>query len=67
MKDVTRNAISMIVGFIVLWYGGAMFNFFPFVGGDLVINAVGFTRLLVVIAVVICTCWIIDELGTNRK
>lgn len=67
MKDVTRNAISMIVGFIVLWYGGAMLNFFPFVGGDLVINAVGFTGLLIVIVVVICTCWIIDELGKNRK
>lgn len=67
MKNDVRNAVCIIIGFIILWYVGAMFNFFPFIGGDLAINAVGFTGLLVVIAMVICTCWIIDTIQTKGK
>ena len=40
-KDV-RNALGLIAGYIVLWYAGAMLNFFPF-------SAVGFTGLLLCI------------------
>ena len=67
MKDVIRNAISLIVGFIVLWYVGAMFNFFPFIGDDLVINAVGFTGFLIIVAMVLCTCWIVDAIQKKGK
>ena len=59
MNDMTRNAICIIVGYIVLWYAGAMFNFFPFVFDN---GEVGFTGLLIVITIVICTCWIIDTI-----
>ena len=64
MKNDERNAVCIIIGFIILWYVGAMFNFFPFIGDD---SAVGFTGLLVVIAMVICTCWIIDTIKTKGK
>lgn len=61
-KDMIRNAIAIIAGFFVLWYCGAMFNFFPFFGTDLVLKAIGFTGLLLCAAVVICTCWVICEI-----
>lgn len=53
-KDV-RNALGLIAGYIVLWYVGAMLNFFPF-------GAVGFTGLLLCIVFVICTGRIMDEI-----
>ena len=66
MKNIIKNAICLVVGFIVLWYAGAMINFFPFTGDDLAIRAVGFTGLLVVIAMVVCTCWIVITIR-NKK
>ena len=62
-----KNAIAIIVGFMVLWYVGAMFNFFPFLGDDLAIRAVGFTGLLLCFALVVCTCWIIHEMHNRDK
>ncbi|WP_186566987.1 hypothetical protein [Lawsonibacter celer] len=62
MKNAARNAVCIIAGFVVLWYVGAMFNFFPFLADDLAIRAVGFTGLLIVAVIVICTCWIITKL-----
>lgn len=66
MKDIQRNAICMVIAYIILWYAGAMFNFFPFIANDLVIGAVGFAGLLVVITIVICTCWIIDTIRKSK-
>lgn len=63
MKDIERNAICMIVMYIVLWYAGAMIDFFPFIGDD----AVGFTGLLIVIVIVMCTCWIIDTIRKQGR
>ena len=67
MRGHIKKAIAMIVGFIVLWYAGAMLNFFPFWGNDLVIGAVGFTGLLICGALVLCTCWVMDELRGMGK
>ena len=61
-NDLLRTAISIIVGYFLLWYAGAMLNFFPFVGDDLAIRAVGFTGLLICLIIVLCTCWIINEI-----
>lgn len=58
-NDMIRTAISIILGFIILWYVGAMFNFFPFIGDDFAVRAIGFTGLLICVALVACTCWII--------
>ena len=63
MKDMQRNAVCIIIMYIVLWYAGAMFDFFPFIGGD----SVAFTGLLVVVATVICTCWIIDTIRKQGR
>lgn len=64
MSDMTRNAVCIIIGFIVLWYAGAMIGFFPFVGDS---AEVGYTGLLVVIAIVACTCWIIETITKKDK
>ena len=50
MKDVERYAILIIIGYLVLWYAGAMFSFLPSLGDSAV---VGFTGLLIVIVIVL--------------
>ena len=54
MGKNTKNAIAIILGYIVLWFAGAMLNFLPF-------GEVGFTGLLLCIVLVVCACWIVDE------
>lgn len=66
-KDSIRNAIFIVVGFMILWYGGAMFNFFPFLGDDFAIRAIGFTGLLLCAVIVICACWIISEIKKKNE
>ncbi|MFR8257208.1 MAG: hypothetical protein ACLVAA_12395 [Ruthenibacterium sp.] len=39
-KDIIRIALSIIAGFFVLWYCGAMFNFIPFFGNDSVLKEI---------------------------
>lgn len=60
-KDRYRIAVSIVIGYIVLWYAGAMFSFFPFLGDDAV-SAIGFTGLLICLVIVACACRIIDEI-----
>ena len=68
MKDnCLREVAAIIVGFIVAWYAGAMFDFFPFMGDDLSISAIGFTGLLLCIVVVICTIWIVKEVQKKKN
>ena len=64
MKDVERYAILIMIGYLVLWYAGAMFSFLPFLGDSAV---VGVTGRLIVIVIVICTCWIIDTIQKKDK
>lgn len=61
-SNMIRNAVSLIGGFVVLWYVGAMFDFFPFLGDDFAVRAIGFTGLLICAILVICTCWVIGEI-----
>ncbi len=61
-----REIAAIIIGFIGLWYAGAMLNFFPFMADDLSIGAVGFTGLLLCIVVVLCTRRIIEEIRKNK-
>ncbi len=56
------HAIAIILGFIVLWYCGAMLNFFPFLADDFAVRAAGFTGTLLCIVIVGCTHWIISEI-----
>lgn len=67
MRSPIKMAAAVIAGFIVLWYAGAMLNFFPFIGNDLVIRAVGFTGLLVCTVLVLCTCRIVDEIRRAQR
>lgn len=66
-EDLVRNAVSIIVGFVVLWYAGAMFDFLPFLGDDFAVRAIGFTGLLICAVIVVCTCWIINIIKKNKK
>ena len=63
-KDILRLVIFVVIGYIALWYAGAMCNFFPFLGDDFAVRAIGFTGLLICIVIVACVCWIIHE---NKK
>lgn len=65
-KDMFRIVISIVIGYIVMWYAGAMLNFFPFLGDDFAVRAIGFTGLLICLVIVACTCWIIHE-NKNKK
>ena len=67
MKGTVRNALCIIVGSVVLWYAGAMFNFFPFMADNPTIRTVGFTGLLIALVIVICACWIIETIRKNCK
>ena len=61
MDKNLKNALALVVGYIVLWYAGAMFNFFPFLG-----DSAGYTGLLLCGALAVCTCWAIDEIRKLR-
>lgn len=61
-KDMIRIAASIVIGYVVLWYAGAMFNFFPFLGDSLAVSAIGFTGLLICLVIVACACWIVQEI-----
>ena len=61
MDKNLKNALALAVGYIVLWYAGAIFNFFPFLG-----DSAGYTGLLLCGALAVCTCWVIDEIRKLR-
>ena len=61
-KDMLRIAVSFVICYVVLWYAGAMFNFFPFCGDDFAVRAIGFTGFLICLLIVACACWIIHEM-----
>ena len=58
-----RLIIGVVLGVVVLFYIGAMFEFFPFsLSDDLVIRAVAFCTLIICLTIAVCTCFIIDFL-----
>ena len=58
-----RLIIGVVLGVVVLFYIGAMFEFFPFsLADDLVIRAVAFCTLIIYLVIAVCTCFIIDFL-----
>ena len=61
MDKNLKNTLALVVGYIVLWYAGAMFNFFPFLG-----DSAGYTGLLLCGALAVCTCRVIDEIRKLR-
>lgn len=63
MKIETRRIISALLLSVVGFYVGAMFNFFPFLVGDLTIRAMGFCTMLVCLFLAFCT----NEIMGTRK
>ncbi len=63
-----RKLAAVTVGFIIAWYAGAMVNFFPFsIAGDLTVNAIAYTGLLVCVTAVLCAGWVVEELRRAEK
>jgi hypothetical protein len=60
-----KNNVKMILGIgfavIALFYAGAMFNFFPFIGDDLIVREIGFCTLIICLTIAVCTCIILDK------
>lgn len=56
-----RILVGVIVGVICAYYLGAMMNFFPFIGDNLVMREIGFCTLIICTVVAICTCIIISH------
>ncbi len=66
-----RKLAAVVVGFVILWYAGAMLDFFPFsIANDMSINAAAYTGLLVCVVMVLCAGWIVEEIhrvGADRE
>ena len=60
-NKMIRIIVGVIAGVIAAYYAGAMFNFFPFLAGDLTISAVGFCTLIICVVIAVCTCIIISH------
>lgn len=56
MNKPEKFILLVIILVIITFYAGAMFNFFPFMGDDLIINAIGFCTLIICTVIAICTC-----------
>lgn len=60
-KNNIRIIVGVIVGVIFAYYAGAMMNFFPFIGDDLLMREIGFCTLIICTVIAICTCIIISN------
>lgn len=67
MKKGFQFIVLTIVGVIVAWYAGAMFNFFPFMGDDLIMREIGFCTLIISAVVAACTVSIKNTLNEKQK
>lgn len=57
-----KFVLLIILGAIIAFYAGAMVNFFPFIGDDLTINAIGFCTIIICAVVAVCTHCIIEKI-----
>ena len=48
-----------------MFYFGAMVNFFPFIGNDLIAREIGFCTLIICGVIAVCTCIILSQI--NKK
>ena len=66
-KDNVKIIISISVGTVIAFYFGAMFNFFPFMGNDLMMRAIGFCTLIICAVIAICTCVILNTIKKDNS
>lgn len=45
-----------LIGVIIVLFLGGMFNFYPFLGTDLIVREVQFCTFLICLVMIICTC-----------
>ena len=67
MKKLWKYVLSIGLGVTAAWYIGAMFNFFPFLGEELVYAEIGFCTLIICVVLAVCTCLIIDAVKDPRR
>lgn len=61
MKETIRFILLAIIGVIIAFYAGAMFNFFPFIANDILVRAIGYSTLIICTTIVICTCLLLKK------
>ena len=66
-KNNIRIIVEVIVGVILAYYAGAMVNFFPFIGDDLLMREIGFCTLIICTVIAVCTCIIISNNNDKSK
>ena len=54
-----RIVVGTAVGVIIAIFIGAMLNFHPFFGDDLVVREIQFCTFLICVVISVCTCLII--------
>ena len=62
--NITKRKLiwGVLIGVIILFYTGAMFDFFPFIIiNDLVLRGVGFCTLIICLVIAVCTCIILEK------
>lgn len=62
-----KLVLFVIMGVIIAFYAGAMLNFFPFIGDDLTIKAIGFCTLIICTVVAVCTHFYHGKNGQKVK
>lgn len=67
MKDNIKIIISTIIGTVIAFYVGAMFNFFPFIGKDLIMREIGFCTLIICTVIAICSCVILNAIKKDNS
>ena len=65
--SAVKRIAGMLAEFMILWYLGAMANFFPFMGDDFGVRAAGYTGLLICLNLGLCAGWIVEELRKTGR
>ncbi len=71
MKKQYKILLGTVFGVLLALLGGAMINFFPFVGDDLVVREIQFCSFVVCVVIALCTGTIVKTMeekpgGENR-
>ena len=68
MRQYVKFVLGTALGVFLLFYCGAMLNFFPFWGtSELVYSEIGFCTWIICIVIAICTCVICRKIDKKDK
>ena len=67
MKKLWKYVLSIGLGVTAAWYLGAMVNFLPFMGDELIYAEIGFCTLIICVVLAVCTGLIVDAVRQTKK